>query len=93
MSVRRFTVVALLLLCPPLFAEAPRVDRLGDPRPTGATMRLGSSWFRHEFGGFKAILSPEGKTLATVDRVCVHCWDVSTAAVEKRCQEHSWHLF
>src|SRR6516165_8523054 len=60
-------------------AEAPAVDRYGDPLPKGALARLGTTRLRHESMVYALAFSPDGKTLATggQDRDIVF-WDVAS---------------
>src|SRR5262245_49560965 len=46
-------------------AVAPRTDRLGDPLPDTALLRLGTARFRHPGNSNSLVLSPDEKTLLT----------------------------
>jgi RNA polymerase sigma factor (sigma-70 family) len=59
---------------PPAAAAVPRVDRYGDPLPSGAIRRFGTARFRL-LGGF--VLSPDGTTLASSGRT-IGLWDAAT---------------
>jgi WD40 repeat protein len=66
-------------------AEAPAVDRYGDPLPKGALARLGTTRLRHESMVYALAFSPDGKTLATggQDRDIVF-WDVASGKEVRR---------
>ncbi len=66
-------------------ADAPAVDRHGDPLPKGALARLGTVRLRHEGMVYAAAFSPDGKVLATggQDRDIV-LWDAATGKEVRR---------
>jgi WD40 repeat protein len=69
----------LPLLVPlPLFAQDVRLDRHGDPLPTGATMRLGSARFRTLSHWPFVAQSRDGRTLVTAEQGRVCFWDMAT---------------
>src|SRR5581483_4167945 len=57
---------------------AGRVDRLGDPLPPGALLRLGTVRFQHGKGIEAAALAPDGKLLVTAGTDAVRVWDTAT---------------
>jgi WD40 repeat protein len=59
--------VALALLLPAAAPAAPRTDAEGNPLPHGAIRRLGSLRFRTGQRDFRIAVSPDGKTLATLE--------------------------
>ena len=91
-SWRRHAVVVLLfVLLPPLgysgseltFAQAPgaapqpTIDPLGDPLPNGARFRLGTLRFRPPSGVDDLALSPDEKTVVTIDDELI-AWDTAS---------------
>ena len=60
---------------------APRRDCFGDPLPTGAVARLGTTRFHRSTC---AAYSPDGKTIVTADRDEVNVWDAATAQKIRR---------
>jgi RNA polymerase sigma factor (sigma-70 family) len=68
-------------------AEAPRLDRYGDPLPAGARLRLGTLRFRLGNGIYALALAPDGKTAVSVGgHSKTQFWDVPTGK-EARCIE------
>src|SRR5262249_38262024 len=59
-------------------ADAPAVDRYGDPLPRGAIARLGTTRFRHEGILSRVFFAPDGRTLVIVSQEA-RVWDVATA--------------
>jgi WD40 repeat protein len=72
-------LVALVIPSPGAAHPDPREDTHGDPLPSGAIGRLGSTRLRHS-GYIKGLtFLPDGKTLAAVDLDgVVRLWDVAT---------------
>jgi WD40 repeat protein len=69
-------------------ADPPRLDREGDPLPTGAVARFGHNRLRHpgisgEDDGFA--FNPAGKTIASWDENSVRLWDLAGG-------RRLWHL-
>jgi WD40 repeat protein len=69
-------------------ADPPRLDREGDPLPTGAVARFGHSRLRHpgisgEDDGFA--FNPNEKTIASWDEQAVRLWDLADG-------HRLWHL-
>jgi RNA polymerase sigma factor (sigma-70 family) len=61
----------------------PRQDRLGDPLPPGAVARMGSSRLRHPtdrwgWYSFATMVSPDGKTLLTINHNGFRAWNLGT---------------
>ncbi|HEX3150839.1 MAG TPA: WD40 repeat domain-containing protein [Gemmataceae bacterium] len=66
-------------------AESPRVDLFGDPLPTGALVRLGTTRFRHDGRMLAVAYAADGKTLVTASEDdTVRRWDVATGKELKR---------
>jgi hypothetical protein len=68
--------------------DPPRLDREGDPLPTGAVARFGHNRLRHpgisgEDDGFA--FNPAGKTIASWDENTVRLWDLADG-------RQLWHL-
>jgi WD40 repeat protein len=61
-------------------AATARTDLYGDPLPTGAISRLGTTRFRHGSQWLKGLaLTPDGKTLiAAAEEHSLHFWDTAT---------------
>jgi WD40 repeat protein len=86
----RFRLSLLLLLTVSSAGAQPpaRKDRLGDPLPAGAVLRLGSARLRHPVAVAGLAFAPDGKRLASVDAngaVCV--WEVPGGAPVLRLPE------
>lgn len=62
----------------PSHKPAARVDRIGDPLPPGALLRLGTLRFQHPDVVQDMALSPDGKTLVTIGGPLI-AWDTATA--------------
>lgn len=63
---------------PPLMAAgkpASGVDRLGDPLPDGALLRLGTERFKHPNNAEELALSPNGKVVVTIGSGALIAWD------------------
>lgn len=58
--------------------QAVRVDRLGDPLPEGALLRLGTIRYRAAAAINEAALSPDGKILATACESGITLFDLAT---------------
>src|SRR5262245_14506565 len=63
---------------------APRVDRNGDPLPSGALARFGSVRLHHGRSIRASALSPDGKLLATASGRTVAVWDLATGKAVRR---------
>jgi RNA polymerase sigma factor (sigma-70 family) len=50
----------------PVVAALPRTDRLGDPLPAGALMRLGTARFRQGYIVGRLVFAPDGKRLGSL---------------------------
>jgi WD40 repeat protein len=75
----------LLLAAPPLLAAEPRLDLDGDPLPTGALVRLGTTRFRAEGRIAALAFSPDGRLLAASDAEgYVHLWERATGKLVRR---------
>jgi RNA polymerase sigma factor (sigma-70 family) len=57
---------------------ATRIDRLGDPLPEAALLRLGTTRFRHPGGANMLLLSPDEKTVLTLGWEGLYAWDTIT---------------
>jgi RNA polymerase sigma factor (sigma-70 family) len=60
---------------------APRLDRLGDPLPPGALVRMGTVRLRHVAdpnNGLAAAFSPDGHSVLTNNGAGLRLWDVAT---------------
>jgi RNA polymerase sigma factor (sigma-70 family) len=53
-------------------------DALGDPLPAGALLRIGTSRYRDGGSTNEAILSPDGKTVATASEAGIMLFDLAT---------------
>jgi RNA polymerase sigma factor (sigma-70 family) len=74
---------------PPQEAAAPpkerkRVDRLGDPLPPGALLRLGTIRFRPSGGGNTLAFLPGGDTIVSPGFKGIYFWDVATGKEQRR---------
>jgi WD40 repeat protein len=67
-----------------------RADAYGDPLPAEALLRLGPARFRTE-ENVRVALSPDGKTLALVDREAVVLIDAASGKERKRLQHDDQH--
>ncbi|HYT89744.1 MAG TPA: hypothetical protein VEL76_13635 [Gemmataceae bacterium] len=63
---------------------APRVDRYGDPLPTRAVGRLGTTRFRHPDAVHFVGYASDGKLLVTADQGGVYLWDAQTGKEVRR---------
>jgi RNA polymerase sigma factor (sigma-70 family) len=65
---------------PIVAAKAPQegIDSHGDPLPAGALLRIGTTRFRDGGGTNQAILSPDGKVLATASMSGITLFDLAT---------------
>jgi WD40 repeat protein len=88
-------VISVLLLPPgSLFAAAPprttplRLDRNGDPLPPGAIARLGAARLQNLPRVSDFVLSPDGRTLATIAGH-FRVWDVVTGRLLRDCERLS----
>ena len=62
--------------------SSPKVDRHGDPLPTGALMRLGTSRYRQGSPIYRIAYTPDGKSLVTDgDDGKLRVWDPATGRV------------
>src|SRR5262245_55139518 len=67
-------------------------DRHGDPLPVGALARCGTARLRP--GDCQAFaLSPDGKTRATVEFLCVRLWDARTGREIREIEVDSYHAY
>lgn len=81
--------VGWLVLLPVGTAAAPKskpvVDRYGDPLPTGAEMRLGTTRLRHGGTVNGVAFSPDGKSLVSLAWTHqIRIWDVKTARQRRK---------
>jgi WD40 repeat protein len=66
-------------------APKPRGDRFGDPLPSGAVVRMGSTRLRPDSPEAACAFSPDGKTLYSLGRDPVlHAWDPATGKLLRR---------
>jgi RNA polymerase sigma factor (sigma-70 family) len=63
----------------------PVVDRLGDPLPEAAVMRLGTTRFRHPGGSNILAMTPDEKTALTLGHEGLFAWDTTTG-------KEKWHV-
>jgi WD40 repeat protein len=56
----------------------PKRDRLGDPLPPGAVLRLGTTRLRHLERVTSLSFTPDGTALVSTDREAVRVWEVAT---------------
>jgi WD40 repeat protein len=74
--------------------DRPRVDRLGDPLPAGALLRLGSIRLRHEIHINCLAFSPDGKTLASGHSAnTITLWDPATGKEIRRLRPSSYSIY
>lgn len=79
---RTDVLLLVALVASHLSAEAPCLDRWGDPLPEGAILRLGTTRFRSEFYIEFLAVSPDGSRVAaggSNDAACV--WDAATGRI------------
>lgn len=86
-GIRRWSLNCLLLLLVTA-ASAPvlawtdepesRTDALGDPLPDGARLRLGTLRFRHPTNVDELALSPDERSVVTLERGLLIVWDTET---------------
>src|SRR5438046_3208034 len=87
---KRFMTVALLLAASKAApAQAPRVDRLGDPLPPGAVVRLGALRWRPSGHITQMVFAPGGTRFATwhsehYTTSALTIWDVPTGRELRR---------
>jgi WD40 repeat protein len=79
----RLSLLAILALAAPRLAadEPPRIDRYGDPLPSGAVARLGTTRLRPEGGVNNVSFSPDGRVLASASyptATALFLWDRQT---------------
>src|SRR5207302_559231 len=55
-----------------------KLDSYGDPLPTGALLRLGTTRLRQPGGCYCVALSPDGKRVASGGVYSVRVWDAAT---------------
>src|SRR4051812_19491215 len=71
-----------------------RLDRYGDPLPTGALARLGSLRWRHAGVASVVAFSPDGKVLASGGHDClVRLWDFRTGKELRRFRGHTGRIY
>jgi WD40 repeat protein len=79
------SIAILLVLSAPILA-APKLDQHGDPLPEGTIVRFGT--VRNRIGSSSMLwswaVSPDGKVLATEDRLNITLWDLETGMPVKR---------
>jgi WD40 repeat protein len=82
----QYLLAASLLLCSfAAPAAEPRLDLDGDPLPSGALLRLGSTRSRAEGRVAALALSPDGRLLAASDdEAYVHVWERATGKLVRR---------
>lgn len=74
------SLLTLLVISVSSRAQPPKVDRHGDPLPTMAIARFGTTRWRVTPGSTgKVAFSPDGKALLVVDDDRVLAWDIGTA--------------
>jgi WD40 repeat protein len=82
---RLLSAFFLLAILVPSPGQQPRTDLDGDPLPDGATLRLGSTRWRHGGAGNAIAYSPDGKTILTGgEGGSLRLWDAATGRELKR---------
>ena len=69
-----------------------RTDSLGDPLPEGARLRLGTLRFRHPSSVAELALSPDEKTVVTLNRRHLVVWDTVTGKEQWRTNADEHHI-